>query len=131
MATTNDEQQQMEPAQPTAEDVRESGHPGGCAGRIDEVGLSGVQPVSMPHTPRPDAVIRGMAEWGQGEPGAAGYQNHGDSELLVMPLNVETPSPPVEETQPETEVARRAEPKRPAGALPSGLLRHWRQPKGR
>ncbi len=46
----------------------------------DEVGRSGVYPVSGP-LPESDAPIRGQLEWGQGERGAAGYENHGSSEL--------------------------------------------------
>ncbi len=59
---------------------RESGLPGGGAGRKDEVGRSGVYPMSGPH-PAGDAEIRGQASWGQGERGAAGYEDHGSSEL--------------------------------------------------
>ncbi len=58
----------------------ESGLPGGGAGRKDEVGRSGVYPMSGPHPPS-DAEIRGQASWGQGERGAAGYEDHGSSEL--------------------------------------------------
>ena len=61
-------------------DKRESGQPGGGAGRKDEVGRSGVYPMSGPH-PRGNAEIRGQASWGQGERGAAGYEDHGGSEL--------------------------------------------------
>jgi hypothetical protein len=115
------------------QDIRECGHPGGGQGRKDEVGRSGVQPVSIAHVPRPDAVIRGMAEWGQGERGAAGYQDHGESELRLVP--------PRDEVIPSQHTAPRQRPKRtpkpaetfqpseqPAGALPCGLIRDRRQP---
>jgi len=59
---------------------RESGIPGGGAGRKDEVGRSGVYPASGPYPPG-DAEIRGQASWGQGERGAAGYEDHGESGL--------------------------------------------------
>src|SRR6266853_4936455 len=59
---------------------RESGLPGGGAGRKDEVGRSGVYPMSGPH-PAGDAEIRGQASWGQGERGATGYEDQGSSEL--------------------------------------------------
>lgn len=59
---------------------RESGLPGGGAGRKDEVGRSGVYPMSGPH-PAGSAEVRGQAGWGQGERGAAGYEDHGSSEL--------------------------------------------------
>lgn len=59
---------------------RESGLPGGGAGRKDEVGRSGVYPASGPY-PEGNAEIREQASWGQGERGAAGYEDHGGSEL--------------------------------------------------
>jgi hypothetical protein len=61
-------------------DKRESGQPGGGAGRRDEVGGSGVYPMSGPH-PKGPATVRTEAAWGQGERGAAGYEDHGGSEL--------------------------------------------------
>ena len=63
------------------EERRESGMPGGGAGRRDETGLSGVYPASQAEKASPDAPLRGEAEWGQGERGAAGYEDSGDSEL--------------------------------------------------
>ena len=42
---------------------------------------SGVYPVSGPH-PAGDAEVRGQASWARGEPGAAGYEDHGSSELI-------------------------------------------------
>lgn len=59
---------------------RESGNPGGGQGRRDDVGRSGVYPMSGPH-PAGNAPIRTEAAWGQGERGAAGYEDHGSSEL--------------------------------------------------
>ena len=46
----------------------------------DEVGRSGVYPSSGP-LPKTDAPIRRQMEWGQGERGAAGYEDHGSSEM--------------------------------------------------
>ncbi|HEV7588375.1 MAG TPA: hypothetical protein VGO40_09700 [Longimicrobium sp.] len=60
---------------------RESGEPGGGAGRRDEVGGSGVYPASAGHAPL-DAEIRTQAAWGQGERGPAGYEDAGSSELF-------------------------------------------------
>lgn len=78
------EEKKREPSnQPTKNnqrDRRESGAPGGGQGRRDEVGRSGVYPMSGPHPPG-NAPIRTEAAWGQGERGAAGYKNHGRSEL--------------------------------------------------
>jgi hypothetical protein len=53
----------------TKDNRRESGLPGGGAGRKDEVGRSGIYPMSGPH-PAGNAEIRGQASWGQGERGA-------------------------------------------------------------
>ncbi len=68
---------------------RESGLPGGGKGRRDEVGRSGVYPVSEIEEAPDDAVIRGQMEWGQGERGAAGYEDHGDSEETAFWEEVE------------------------------------------
>lgn len=47
--------------------------------------IGGVYPASAPRRPPPDAPARGMAEFGQGERGAAGYEDHGDSEVFWVP----------------------------------------------
>lgn len=52
----------------------------GGQGRRDEVGHSGVFPASGGSAPG-DAEAHGMASWGQGERGAAGYEDSGRSEL--------------------------------------------------
>jgi uncharacterized membrane protein/CBS domain-containing protein len=62
----------------------ESGQPGGGAGRVDWVGHSGIYPASGP-LPEGDAEIRAPASWGQGERGAAGYEESGRSETPGMP----------------------------------------------
>lgn len=59
---------------------RESGQPGGGAGRRDEVGGSGVYPASAGNAPA-DAEVRGQMAWGQGDRGAEGYADSGPSEL--------------------------------------------------
>ncbi len=59
---------------------RESGAPGGGAGRKDEVGGSGVYPMSGPH-PKGDAPVVPEGAWGQGERGVAGYADSGTSEI--------------------------------------------------
>jgi hypothetical protein len=63
---------------------RESGLPGGGQGRIDEVGESGVYPVSSSEGASPDAPVHGQQSWGQGERGAAGYEDSGGSELTYL-----------------------------------------------
>ncbi len=60
---------------------RNSGNPGGGQGRTDEVGGSGVYPASGPLPPEGDARTQGMASWGQGERGSAGYEDSGSSEI--------------------------------------------------
>ena len=62
------------------EDERESGEPGGGAGRKDYVEPSGVHPMSGPHFAG-DAPAIWPASWGQGKRGAEGYEDHGESEL--------------------------------------------------
>jgi hypothetical protein len=61
---------------------RESGEPGGGRGRRDEVGPTGVYPMSggIPEGKHPE--LRTPASWGQGERGAAGYEDSGGSELV-------------------------------------------------
>ncbi len=59
---------------------RESGVPGGGKGRKDEVGRSGVYPMSGPH-PAGNVEMKQQAAWGQSERGATGYKDHGGSEL--------------------------------------------------
>lgn len=61
---------------------RESGEPGGGQGRRDEVGPTGVYPMSggIPSGKHPE--IRTPASWGQGDRGAEGYEDSGGSELI-------------------------------------------------
>jgi hypothetical protein len=73
-------------AQPRAkrgDDVRrESGQPGGGAGRRDEVGPTGVYPMSAGIPRGKHLEIRTPATWGQGERGAEGYEDSGRSGLV-------------------------------------------------
>ena len=39
----------------------------------------------MPKGASPDAELQGEASWGQGDRGAAGYEDHGDSEAMTTP----------------------------------------------
>jgi len=64
-------------------DVRESGQPGGGAGRRDEVGPTGVYPMSGGIPRGKHLEIRTPAAWGQGERGAEGYYDSGGSELVM------------------------------------------------
>jgi hypothetical protein len=79
------EQQEPEATSP-AEELHEEGLPGSGKGRKEKPGRSGVYPMSageMP--PSGDAPVRDMNEWGQGERGAAGYEDHGSSEVEYIP----------------------------------------------
>jgi hypothetical protein len=79
-----DEKQSKEETEQEAR--RESGDPGGGKGRRDEVGrIGGVYPASSMEEAPSDAVIRGQAEWGQGEKGAAGFHDSGQSEPAPLP----------------------------------------------
>lgn len=50
---------------------------------IDRIGHSGVYPASEVEDAPGDAEAQGMASWGQGERGAEGYDDHGESELQI------------------------------------------------
>jgi hypothetical protein len=61
----------------------QSGMPGGGRGRVDEVGRTGVYPASGPMPPG-NAQVKGEASWGQGDRGAAGYEDSGSSEIHIQ-----------------------------------------------
>jgi len=69
--------------EPDEDRARESGQPGGGAGRRDEVGPTGVYPMSGGLPPGKHPEIRTPAAWGQGERGAEGYNDSGGSELVM------------------------------------------------
>ncbi len=48
---------------------------------VDEVGNTGVYPASEADQAPKDSEAQGMASWGQGERGAEGYNDHGESEI--------------------------------------------------
>jgi hypothetical protein len=62
---------------------RESGEPGGGQGRRDRIDPTGVYPLSAGIPEGKQFVIRTPAEWGQGDRGAAGYEDAGSSELHI------------------------------------------------
>jgi uncharacterized protein DUF5335 len=74
------------PITKSAAKKKESGKPGGGAGRVEDVRGSGVYPASGP-LPEGDAPYRGQMSFGQGERGEAGYYDSGDSE--ITPLGAE------------------------------------------
>ena len=48
---------------------------------VDRVGGSGVYPASEAGQAPPESEAHGMASWGQGDRGAEGYNDHGESEI--------------------------------------------------
>jgi hypothetical protein len=66
------------------EEKRESGLPGGGQGRKDEVGGSGVYPVSEMEGAAPDATVHGETSFGQGERGPEGYNDAGESGIILL-----------------------------------------------
>lgn len=79
---TEEEKDRTTGEEESAEDKRmEGGRPGNGKGRKDEVGRSGVYPMSSSEEAAEEAEVRDEASWGQGERGAAGYEDHGDSGL--------------------------------------------------
>jgi hypothetical protein len=68
---------------PEDEKRRESGQPGGGQGRTDEVGRTGVWPMSAALSAPGEAMTVGQAEFGQGLRGAAGYEDSGESEMRL------------------------------------------------
>ncbi len=103
------EQEQSQEQQPTspAEELHEEGLPGSGKGRKEKPGRSGVYPMSagvMP--PSGDAPVVDMNEFGQGDRGAAGYEDHGGSELEYIPPSGE-PSEENKEYQVTEEESRK------------------------
>jgi hypothetical protein len=62
---------------------RESGAPGGGAGRRDDVGRTGVYPISGDERPSGKAELRPLGDWAGGDRGIAGYEDSGGSELVM------------------------------------------------
>lgn len=62
---------------------RESGQPGGGQGRVDETGKSGVYSATGPRPPE-DTPVEWAGSFGQGERGAAGYEDSGDSNVEAV-----------------------------------------------
>lgn len=103
------DQERKEPAS-SEERNRESGVPGGGKGRRDEVGGSGVYPASSGRAPA-GSEIKTPAEWGQGDRGAAGYEDAGNSELFFTEAELEAARKAEEQSKPRD--ASRAKPDQP------------------
>lgn len=77
-----DTDRQDEDQQQQSEQANESGMPGGGVGRREEPGPTGVYPMSDAGGASGDAPLQGETSWGQGERGAEGYNDSGDSGVL-------------------------------------------------
>ena len=68
-------------------DAPHGGMPGDGAGRREDPQTRGhgVWPMSGPPSGNPEARTQGMASFGQGERGAAGYEDSGSSEVITIP----------------------------------------------
>jgi hypothetical protein len=60
----------------------DKGLPGGGRGRKDETGITGVYPASGQTLPAGDTKLQPMGTFGQGDRGAAGYEDSGGSEII-------------------------------------------------
>lgn len=79
-AMTLTPEEQRRAAQQTQRD--ESGMPGGGAGRTDVVGHTGVYPLSADEGASGGAKVQPEEAFGQGDRGAAGYQDSGGSAII-------------------------------------------------
>ncbi len=97
MAVNTEYDSEREIASAAAEaQARESGRPGGGAGRTDTPGHTGVYPLSASESASGEALVHSEPAWGQGERGAVGYEDSGASGILPSaPL----PSSPQQENQ--------------------------------
>lgn len=99
---------------------RKSAQPGRTT---DVVGSSGVYPMSGPH-PKGEAPLVWPASWGQGERGAAGYEDHGESELSISRImpekcrDIMTKDPVFCQASDSSVVAAKLMQKHNIGALP-------------
>lgn len=64
-------------------EISESGVPGGGQGRIDEVGKSGIYPVSEMEGASDDAVVHAPASFGQSEDVENADRDQGSSEVIT------------------------------------------------
>ena len=70
---------------PLEPDPHGAGMPGEGAGQREDPGQTGVHPASA-GWPEGDMKLVREGEWGQGDRGLAGYEDHGDSELSPIGL---------------------------------------------
>ena len=65
-----------------AAERKEIGEPGGGAGRRDDVGRSGIYPVSGDERPQTEQPLRGLGDWSTHGNYPEGYEESGGSELI-------------------------------------------------
>ncbi len=110
---------------------RESGMPGGGAGRREEASGSGVYPASGPPPPA-NAPYQGMASWGQGERGATGYEDSGRSEPSTLGSEKDLygqAGPRDRVRQTKEDESREAEPSQPQNQPESRQTREEKTPR--
>ncbi|MGE5138271.1 MAG: hypothetical protein ACM3JD_02310 [Rudaea sp.] len=136
-----DVEKKFSPVSENAEKKKDSGSPGGGAGRVEQVRGSGVYPASGP-LPEENAPYKGEESWGQGQRGEAGYGDSGDSELTsfgsVSDLggapnraNVTRPSGEEQPASEEPTEPRKKPDLKPEDELPSGEDAHDRRAEAR
>jgi hypothetical protein len=102
---TNANQAQQNQAQPNQtpssqapqnanQSQRDSGMPGGGAGRREDPGRTGVYPLSASQGADNDAPVVSEGAFGQGDRGTQGAQDSGDSETMIMPPDGEDDGEP-------------------------------------
>lgn len=106
----NQELEKQRDAQSTRQDAaerRESGGPGGGQGRRDEVGNTGIYPVSSGQMPPGDEVIRTPGEFGQRGRGLEGYNDHGESGFTQAEVQIYGAQPgTADQNQPAAEAKK-------------------------
>ncbi len=79
---TEEKDRRFSPVSDQANEKKDSGNPGGGAGRVEDVAGSGVYPASGP-LPKENARYQDEASFGQGKRGEKGYEDSGDSETVT------------------------------------------------
>ncbi len=85
---TEEKDRKFTPVSESAKEKKDSGNPGGGAGRKEDVRGSGVYPASGP-LPKEDAPYQGEESFGQGKRGETGYEDSGDSEITYQGMDVD------------------------------------------
>lgn len=86
------QERNIRPSSQSEDPRRESGLPGGGQGRTDEPGRTGIWPGSGPW-PAEEVPIQQPGSFGQGERGAAGYEDSGSSSLEAIQASLQAGRP--------------------------------------